>query len=585
LIGTVSASASPQSLIHGGGASNSASGRAETSFAMVLGAKTEPSGSANVSNHAPTESLNGGQLGSSAAKDAASRRKETNRAKQEGVPDLPLNPLSQVPTATPVLDQNAVTSTHALCGADITSAEPNNPDPSSDEDSQSETSLSTAVETKTAIDVLSVTTRAPGNDPLPSLKPNQAEQTPADTKEELRAMANVAEPFSHADAPSPERNYTVEPSAHLSGHPDGKLTANYPPESISAIVTSFAQQSAPQLKPQSPAAAMTVRSTPPPAAAILPTIPSAAAGSPAGSPDRQSVLPDISGQQSTEQSIAPVQAIENEAAVLPVAVPASGSSRSTTIPVTAKSKAPGQVTAGTPGPRKESARPQAPQSGCHEADNTQDSDSLSGNIAPLSQESQVPASAATHPMSPNQVPPSAPIQPAASQEALGLKGTEEKTNGQNALPNSDNSLPQTESGSAFNPSLQSGRILERMGQSEMHVGVRTADFGTIEVHASLNQDRVGASVATTHPDLRTAMEAELPSLQQAIARHQLHLDTFDVASHGGGQSGGNSSDSRSRSYTNGQNGSLLQPGEPGTAAPTPTSAWVSPHASRLSVIA
>jgi flagellar hook-length control protein FliK len=120
----------------------------------------------------------------------------------------------------------------------------------------------------------------------------------------------------------------------------------------------------------------------------------------------------------------------------------------------------------------------------------------------------------------------------------------------------------------------------------MHVGIKTVDFGTIEVHTSLSQDRVGASLSTSHAELRSAMEAELPSLQQAISRHHLQLDAFDVASHTGGQGGDSSNDSRPRSFTNGQPGRILPSRESESAVSAPTtSSWIPPHSSRLSVIA
>ncbi len=69
-------------------------------------------------------------------------------------------------------------------------------------------------------------------------------------------------------------------------------------------------------------------------------------------------------------------------------------------------------------------------------------------------------------------------------------------------------------------------MLERMGQTEMRVGVNTAGFGSVELHASVNQDRVGAVVATNHLELRAAMMAEMPSLERAMEQHHLRLDSM-----------------------------------------------------------
>jgi len=85
--------------------------------------------------------------------------------------------------------------------------------------------------------------------------------------------------------------------------------------------------------------------------------------------------------------------------------------------------------------------------------------------------------------------------------------------------------------------IQSARVLERMGQSEMHVGVNTTNFGSIELHTSVNENRVGASIATSHLELRAAMLAEVPSLERAMAQHQLRLDNLNLDAHAGAQHG------------------------------------------------
>ena len=99
--------------------------------------------------------------------------------------------------------------------------------------------------------------------------------------------------------------------------------------------------------------------------------------------------------------------------------------------------------------------------------------------------------------------------------------------------------------------IQSAQVLERMGKSEIRLGLNSSNFGNIELHTSVNQDRVGASIATSHAELRSAMIAEMPSLEHAIAQHQLRLDSFQFDSRSGSQAGdssasnGNQSGSRS----------------------------------------
>lgn len=100
--------------------------------------------------------------------------------------------------------------------------------------------------------------------------------------------------------------------------------------------------------------------------------------------------------------------------------------------------------------------------------------------------------------------------------------------------------------------IQSAQVLERMGKSEIRLGLNSSNFGSIELHTSVNQDRVGASITTSHADLRSAMIAEMPSLEHAIAQHQMRLDSLQVDSRPGAPagessaSGGNQSGPRNR---------------------------------------
>jgi flagellar hook-length control protein FliK len=95
--------------------------------------------------------------------------------------------------------------------------------------------------------------------------------------------------------------------------------------------------------------------------------------------------------------------------------------------------------------------------------------------------------------------------------------------------------------------VQSARVLERVGQSEMRVGVNTASFGNVELHATLNQDQVGASIATSHLELHAAMMAEMPSLQRAMEQHHLRLDSLDLNARAGSEDSGGAGGHQPRS--------------------------------------
>lgn len=100
--------------------------------------------------------------------------------------------------------------------------------------------------------------------------------------------------------------------------------------------------------------------------------------------------------------------------------------------------------------------------------------------------------------------------------------------------------------------IQTARVLERVGQTEMRIGVSAGDFGSVEVRASVTQDRLGAAIAATHQDLRAAMMAEMPALERAMEQHQLRLDQFDLSAQIGSRSGGASPQQQPQSRSGSQ---------------------------------
>jgi len=111
------------------------------------------------------------------------------------------------------------------------------------------------------------------------------------------------------------------------------------------------------------------------------------------------------------------------------------------------------------------------------------------------------------------------------------------------LPANAQALPQPSSfaEAPISPALQSARVLERMGQAELRVGVNTAGFGNVEIRALVADSHVAASIATGHSELRAAMMAEMPSLQQAMEQRHLRLERFDLNPQTGGQKQGSGS--------------------------------------------
>ncbi len=135
--------------------------------------------------------------------------------------------------------------------------------------------------------------------------------------------------------------------------------------------------------------------------------------------------------------------------------------------------------------------------------------------------------------------------------------------------------------------LQSARVLERMGQSEIRVGLNTADFGNLELHTSVSQDRVAATLATSHGELRAALAAEMPSLEHAMSQHQLTLDRFHLDTRSGAQDGNRSASGNQQNRSQTWTQPAAEPGVASDVLPAPETAssqvWLSPYSSGLNV--
>ena len=74
--------------------------------------------------------------------------------------------------------------------------------------------------------------------------------------------------------------------------------------------------------------------------------------------------------------------------------------------------------------------------------------------------------------------------------------------------------------------VQVARIIDGMNRSEMHIDMRTQDFGSVEVHTVLRDSQLGLSVGSEKGDLRGFLAPEVPSLQAVIHQQDLRLDTL-----------------------------------------------------------
>jgi len=93
---------------------------------------------------------------------------------------------------------------------------------------------------------------------------------------------------------------------------------------------------------------------------------------------------------------------------------------------------------------------------------------------------------------------------------------------------------------ANNAALHAARVVPGLDRSEVRIGLQSDYFGKIQLHTSLAKDQVGAEVATSHQGLRDALLVEGPSLEKAMARQNLRLDSVTIETATSGHSQSNS---------------------------------------------
>jgi hypothetical protein len=103
---------------------------------------------------------------------------------------------------------------------------------------------------------------------------------------------------------------------------------------------------------------------------------------------------------------------------------------------------------------------------------------------------------------------------------------------QDPAPALANSAAQTAGSNAL-AGVQVARIVERVGQTEMHIGMRTQAFGSVDVHTALHDAQVGLALNSEKGDLKASFVPELPGLHAILREQDLRLLNLSFASHPG----------------------------------------------------
>lgn len=97
-------------------------------------------------------------------------------------------------------------------------------------------------------------------------------------------------------------------------------------------------------------------------------------------------------------------------------------------------------------------------------------------------------------------------------------------------------------------SVHMARLMDKVGRSEMHIGLHTSSFGAVEVHTIVRDTQVGLAFASEKGDLRSVIAPEMPALESSFRKHDLRLESLQFldlnASYSSGERSGSGEDSR-----------------------------------------
>jgi len=113
--------------------------------------------------------------------------------------------------------------------------------------------------------------------------------------------------------------------------------------------------------------------------------------------------------------------------------------------------------------------------------------------------------------------------------------------GHNAVADGVASTPN--SATAAQPVVNSARLTQAMGQSEMRVGMRSNEFGNISINTSTVKEGISAQISVDHSELAKTLAAHLPEMQARLGTNQQMDVRIDMNGERAGQGTGGGSNS------------------------------------------
>jgi flagellar hook-length control protein FliK len=84
--------------------------------------------------------------------------------------------------------------------------------------------------------------------------------------------------------------------------------------------------------------------------------------------------------------------------------------------------------------------------------------------------------------------------------------------------------------------VQSAKLVERIGESELRLGIRAGEFGSVDIRTSMVHNQFTAEISVERGELGRVMAAELPSLQSRLTEQGVPVANITVQNHTGGAS-------------------------------------------------
>lgn len=84
--------------------------------------------------------------------------------------------------------------------------------------------------------------------------------------------------------------------------------------------------------------------------------------------------------------------------------------------------------------------------------------------------------------------------------------------------------------------INSAKLIERIGEAELRVGIRAGEFGSVDIRTSMVHNQLTAEISVERGELGRVMAAELPGLQNRLSEQRVPVANITVQNHAGGQS-------------------------------------------------